>query len=55
MKKRILTWLLAISMLGSLLTVPAGAAAVTKFSDVSDRIYPVSISGSSSFTLQRVS
>ena len=36
MKKRILTWLLAISMLGSLLTVPAGAAAVTKFSDVSD-------------------
>ena len=35
MKKRILTWLLAISMLGSLLTVPAGAA-VTKFSDVSD-------------------
>ena len=28
MKKRILTWLLAISMLGSLLTVPAGAAAV---------------------------
>ena len=39
MKKRILTWLLAISMLGSLLTVPAGAAAVTKFSDVSDS-YP---------------
>ena len=36
MKKRILTWLLAVSMLGSLLTVPAGAAAVTKFSDVSD-------------------
>ncbi len=36
MKKRILTWLLAISMLGSLLTVPAEAAAVTKFSDVSD-------------------
>ena len=36
MKKRILTWLLAISMLGSLLMVPAGAAAVTKFSDVSD-------------------
>lgn len=36
MKKRILTWLLAISMLGSLLTVPVGAAAVTKFSDVSD-------------------
>ena len=36
MKKRILTWLLAINMLGSLLTVPAGAAAVTKFSDVSD-------------------
>ena len=36
MKKRILTWLLTISMLGSLLTVPAGAAAVTKFSDVSD-------------------
>ena len=36
MKKRILIWLLAISMLGSLLTVPAGAAAVTKFSDVSD-------------------
>lgn len=36
MKKRILTWLLAISMLVSLLTVPAGAAAVTKFSDVSD-------------------
>ena len=36
MKKRILTWLLAISMLGSLLTVPAGAAAVTKFSDVGD-------------------
>ena len=36
MKKRILTWLLAIGMLGSLLTVPAGAAAVTKFSDVSD-------------------
>ena len=36
MKKRILTGLLAISMLGSLLTVPAGAAAVTKFSDVSD-------------------
>ena len=36
MKKRILTWLLAISMLGSLLTVPAGASAVTKFSDVSD-------------------
>lgn len=36
MKKRILTWLLAISMLSSLLTVPAGAAAVTKFSDVSD-------------------
>ena len=36
MKKRILTWLLAISMLGSLLTVPAGAAAVTNFSDVSD-------------------
>lgn len=36
MKKRILTWLLAISMLGSLLTVPAGASAVTNFSDVSD-------------------
>ena len=36
MKTRILTWLLAVSMLGSLLTVPAGAAAVTKFSDVSD-------------------
>ena len=36
MKKRILIWLLAISMLGSLLTVPAGAVAVTKFSDVSD-------------------
>lgn len=36
MKKRILTWLLAVSMLSSLLTVPAGAAAVTKFSDVSD-------------------
>ena len=29
MKKRILTWLLAISMLGSLLTVPAGAAAMS--------------------------
>ena len=36
MKKRILTWLLAISMLGSLLTVPAGAADTTRFSDVSD-------------------
>lgn len=36
MKKRILTWLLTVSMLGSLLTLPAGAAAVTKFSDVSD-------------------
>ena len=36
MKKRILTWLLAVGMLASLLTVPAGAAAVTKFSDVSD-------------------
>lgn len=36
MKKRLLTWLLALTMLGSLLTVPAGAAAVTKFSDVSD-------------------
>lgn len=36
MKKRILTWLLAISMLGSLLTLPAGAADVTKFVDVSD-------------------
>ena len=38
MKKRILTWLLAISMLGSLLTVPAGAAsaATTRFSDITD-------------------
>ena len=36
MKKRILTWLLAISMLGSLLTVPAGAANATRFSDVAD-------------------
>ena len=36
MKKRILTWLLSVSMLGSLLTVPAGAADTTRFSDVSD-------------------
>ena len=38
MKKRILTWLLAICMLGSLLTVPAGAAKLSPvtFSDVSD-------------------
>ena len=36
MKKRILTWLLAVSMLASLLTVPAGAANATRFSDVAD-------------------
>ena len=36
MKKRLLTWLLALTMLASLLTVPAGAAATTQFSDVSD-------------------
>ena len=36
MKKRFLTWLLALTMLASLLTVPAGAAATTQFSDVSD-------------------
>ena len=36
MKKRILTWLLAVGMLGSLLTVPAGAANATRFSDVAD-------------------
>ena len=36
MKKRILTWLLALTMLASMLTVPAGAAATTQFSDVSD-------------------
>ena len=36
MKKRILTWLLAVGMLASLLTVPAGAANATRFSDVAD-------------------
>ena len=36
MKKRLLTWLLALTMLASMLTVPAGAAATTQFSDVSD-------------------
>ena len=38
MKKRILTWLLAVSMLASLLVVPAGAAsaATTRFSDITD-------------------
>ena len=36
MKKRILTWLLAVSVLASLLTVPAGAANATRFSDVAD-------------------
>ena len=36
MKKRILTWLLAVSVLVSLLTVPAGAANATRFSDVAD-------------------
>ena len=36
MKKRILTWLLAVSMMASLLTVPAGAANATRFSDVAD-------------------
>ena len=36
MKKRILTWLLAVSVLASLLTVPAAAADTTNFSDVSD-------------------
>ena len=36
MKKRLLTWLLSVSMLASLLVVPAGAAATTQFSDVSD-------------------
>ena len=36
MKKRILTCLMAVSLLVSLLAVPVGAASVTKFSDVSD-------------------
>ena len=36
MKKRILTWLLAVGMRASLLTVPAGAANATRFSDVAD-------------------
>ena len=36
MKKRILTWLLAVGMLASLLTVPVGAANATRFSDVAD-------------------
>ena len=38
MKKRLLTWLLAVSMLASLLVVPAGAAsaATTRFSDITD-------------------
>ena len=36
MKRRLLTWLLALTMLVSVLTVPAGAAATTRFSDVSD-------------------
>ena len=36
MKKRILTWLLAVGMLASLLTVPAGAANAIRFSDVAD-------------------
>lgn len=38
MKKRILTWLLSVSMLASLLVVPAGAAsaATTRFSDITD-------------------
>ena len=36
MKKRILTWLLAVGMLASLLIVPAGAANATRFSDVAD-------------------
>ena len=36
MKKRLLTWLLSVSMLASLLTVPAGAANATRFSDVAD-------------------
>ena len=36
MTKRILTWLLAVGMLASLLTVPAGAANATRFSDVAD-------------------
>ena len=38
MKKRLLTWLLSVSMLASLLVVPAGAAsaATTRFSDITD-------------------
>ena len=36
MKKRILTWLLTVSMLASLLTVPAAAADTGRFSDVTD-------------------
>ena len=36
MKKRLLTWLLSVSMLASLLVVPAGAANATRFSDVAD-------------------
>ena len=36
MKKRIISWLLALGVLASLLTVPAGAAATVRFSDVSD-------------------
>lgn len=38
MKKRLLTWLLSVSMLASLLVVPAGAASVatTRFSDITD-------------------
>ena len=36
MKKRILTCLMAVSLLVSLLAVPVGAASVTKFSDVND-------------------
>ena len=36
MKKRIVTWLLAVSMAVSLLVLPAGAAATTRFSDVQD-------------------
>ena len=38
MKKRLLTWLLSVSMLALLLVVPAGAAsaATTRFSDITD-------------------
>lgn len=36
MKKRICIWLLSISMLVSVLAVPAGAASVSRFSDVPD-------------------